>query len=258
MQRIDKYLFENGWFSSREKAKVQIEKGNVKVDGKVVKPSFWVGEKSKIEIADQENFVSRGALKLQGALKAFSINIKERVCLDIGSSTGGFTEVCLKNGAKKVVACDVGNNVMDKELRGDARVELFENTDFRLFKIENVKAVDFIVSDVSFISLTKIFPVLCLLGLSTCEGVFLFKPQFECGKQIAKKFKGVIKDKKIHIKLLNDFIEFLKVLNIEICNLTYSSITGKGGNIEYLIHINSKKQHFNVEKVCESAFQNLK
>lgn len=257
MNRLDSFLVEKGYFSSRERAKDAILNGEVFVNKKPAKPSLKVEGNEKIEIGQVLPYVSRGALKLEKAIKEFGIALTGKVVLDIGSSTGGFTEICLGFGASKVVAVDVGNNQMHEKLKSDSRVALYENTDFRFIESEKLKGVNFIVSDVSFISLKNIFPKIIKEFGTQIEGVFLFKPQFECGPKLAKKFKGVIKDKNVHYELLDDFCKYLKTLGFKIENLSYSPIAGKSGNIEYLVHIGKNEGKIDIKKTIETAFASL-
>lgn len=257
MSRLDIFLVEKGYFTSRERAKDAILSGVVFVDGKQAKASLSVCGNEEIKIGKTLQYVSRGALKLEKAIKDFDIDLSGKNVLDIGSSTGGFTEICLLNGVKHVIAVDVGNNQMDKKLKNDKRISLFENTDFRFIESEKLKCVDFIVSDVSFISLEKIFPKILHEFGNDIEGVFLFKPQFECGVNLAKKYKGVIKDKNIHKMLLKSFCEYLNTLGFSVANISHSPITGKSGNIEYLVHISKNKQGFDIDNIVEKAFESL-
>ena len=257
--RLDKYLFENGYASSRSKAQSLIEEGLVCVNGKIInKPSYELLCNENITIFSHPEYVSRGAYKLITAIEKFNIDFKEKVVIDIGASTGGFTQVALEHGAKKVYAIDVGRGELAESLVSDKRVVNLENTDFRAINKEQVKDANIIVGDISFISLKHIFPKIKEL-FDNIEIVILFKPQFECGKEIAKKYNGVIKDKNVHKSLLKDFIFYLQGLNFVICNLAYSQITGKSGNIEYLFHINGKeKSSIDADKVVENAFDYLK
>ncbi len=257
--RLDKYLFENGFVDSRSKAQTLIKEGLVYVDGKLIDKTSYEPENSQnITILSHSEYVSRGAYKLITAIENFNIDFENKIVVDIGASTGGFTQVALKYGAKKVYAIDVGQGELSKSLASDKRVINLENTDFRAIKKEQVIDANIIVGDISFISLKHIFPKIKEL-FGKIEIVILFKPQFECGKEIAKKYKGVIKDKNIHKTLLKDFLLYLKGLNYTVSNLTYSSITGKSGNIEYLFHINSKTQaNINVDEVVEVAFNHFK
>ena len=254
MQRIDKFLVIMGYFPSREKAQSAIKAGQVFVNGRKIDCAFKVSDTDKISVSDEAKYVSRGAHKLLGAKDKFALNFEGRVVLDIGASTGGFTQVALEGGAKKVYALDVGEGQLAQRLKEDPRVVELSKTDFRLApKFEDV---DMIVSDLSFISLRHIIPKI-VLEYAGVEGVILFKPQFECGPAEAKKHYGVVRDKKLHEKLLNDFIEYLQFFKITISHLDYSPITGKNGNIEYLFHINGKKGNINVKKVVDKAFNSL-
>lgn len=257
MERLDLYLFKSGKFVSRERAKDAILDGQVFVDGKIAKPSQKVCGDEEIKIGETLKYVSRGALKLEKAIKEFNLDLNGKTVLDIGSSTGGFTEVAILNGAKKVFAVDVGSNQLDEKLRKDKRVVAFENTDFRTIKKEKIEEANFIVSDVSFISLKNIFPKILEVFGSKIECMVLFKPQFECGKELAKKFQGVILDKKVHLNLLTDFVEYIKIYGFMVSEISYSPIKGKSGNIEYLLHLNGSKSNFNIQKTVTEAFDKL-
>lgn len=263
-QRIDKWLVESGRVESRIKAQKLIDSRLVECNGKVVdKASFGLDETDEIKILDNQMFkyVSRGGFKLEKALASFNYSLYGKVVMDIGSSTGGFTDCALKNGAKKVVAIDVGTDLMDKDLRKDNRVDLHEKTDIRAVD-DKMFEVDVVVTDVSFISLKKIVDK---LADTKCKLDFiaLIKPQFECGKDIAKKFKGVILNKKIHIAILKDMLDYLMQKGFDIKGLDTSSIRGGDGNIEYLCYSSNKKTsnpliNFDIEKLVENAFKNLK
>ena len=256
--RLDRVVCEK-LACSRVRAQEVIKSGAVFVDGKMqTKPAFEV-EGQKVEIKEGKMYVSRGAFKLAGAIEKFGFDLNGKVVLDIGASTGGFSEVCLENGAKKVYALDVGKSQLDKKLKLDKRVVDIENTDFREVSKEVFQDVDFITGDLSFISLRHIFPKIVEIFGASKEICMLFKPQFECGKELAKKFKGVVLDKKLHKNLLEEFCLYLKGLGFKISGLCYSSIQGKEGNIEYLFYLNGK-QNFdgNVSKVVDEAFENLK
>jgi len=255
--RLDMYLVMKGLVPSRERAKSAIESGEVFVDGKECKPSQKVDETNVITLGNVLQYVSRGALKLEKAKQVFDIDFKDRVVLDIGSSTGGFTEVALLGGAKEVVAVDVGTDLMHERIRNDKRVKLYEKTDIRFIEKEKLEGVDLIVSDVSFISLGYIIPRLLDTFGNKIECIFLFKPQFECGKEIAKKYFGVIRNKLIHLELLTNFERYLNNLGFKITGIDYSPITGKEGNIEYLFHLNGMGKGGNIKKVVEDAFKNL-
>lgn len=253
MQRLDKFLSDNNYFSSREKAKNAILEGKVFVDGKLRPPSFQVSGNEKIDVKRLEQYVSRGAYKLLSALEMFNVDLNNLTVLDIGASTGGFTQVSLEYGAKKVYALDVGTSQLDESLKKNPKVVDMSNCDFR--SSSKIEDVDFIVSDLSFISLKHIIPDILKRYGNKITMILLFKPQFECGRDIAKTKNGVIRDKKVHKNLLNGFAEYLKGFKIEISGVTYSHITGKNGNIEYLFYLNgNEKFSFNLDKICEEAF----
>lgn len=254
--RLDIYLFENRFSPSRAKAQEIIKKGLVLINGKVItKPSFELLCNENITITEYHQYVSRGAYKLLKALQEFDIDFNGKTVLDCGASTGGFSEVALENGAKKVYAVDVGRGELSEKLRKDRRVINLENTDVRNLTKEMVGDSDIVVSDISFISLRHILPKLKEL-LGKIEMVILFKPQFECGKDIAKRYKGVIKNSAIHKSLLKDFIDYLAGLEFKVSGLTYSSIQGKSGNIEYLFHLNGRQgKPFSVDEVVDNAFK---
>ena len=258
--RLDMFLVMKGLQESRERAKRAILAGQVFVNGKAESsPSAKVQDGDEITLGkDILKYVSRGALKLAKAVSVFNVDFADRVVLDIGSSTGGFTEVSLENGAKKVLALDVGTNILHPRLRENENVVVMENTDFRFVEASKVQEADLIVTDVSFISLRLIFPKIIEMFGKEIEIVALFKPQFECGEQLAKKFNGVIRNSKIHKDLLTNFVNYLENFGMKITGLDYSPITGKEGNIEYLFHINGKgKKNYNVEKTIGEAFKSL-
>ena len=258
--RLDQYIVNSGLQQSRERAKREILAGQVLVNGQVVtSPAHKVNGDEIIAFGENVlKYVSRGALKLEKALNVFDVNMRDRVVLDIGSSTGGFTEVSLINGASKVIALDVGTNALHEKLRLDSRVIVMENTDFRKVEASKINDVNLIVTDVSFISLRHIFPKINEVFGDEIEIVALFKPQFECGEKLAKKYKGVIKDKVVHINLLNDFSEYIGALGYKISNVNYSPITGKEGNIEYLFHINGNNEiKPNYSQLVNNAFSSI-
>lgn len=256
-KRLDIAIVEDFNVSSRTKAQNLIESGSVLVNCRVItKVSFKICETDIVEILEHDDYVSRGAYKLLGAIKSFNLNFKDRVVLDIGASTGGFTEVALKNGAKKVYALDVGREQLDKSLLNDKRVISIEGRDIRELKKEEVSDVNFIIGDLSFISLTKVLPYIKNLFDDKKEMMFLFKPQFECGREIAKKYKGIIKNSEIHVKLLENFVNFVKLLGFSLSNIDFSPIKGGDGNIEYLIYFNGEDKVFNIKDIVFNAFKN--
>ena len=255
--RLDQFLVSSGLQNSRERAKQAIIQNQVFVNGSVVNsPSFKVDGSETISFGDDIlTYVSRGALKLKKAIDVFNIDFTDRYVLDIGSSTGGFTEVSLEANASHVIALDVGTNILHQKLRNNPKITVMENTDFRNVENEKIKSADIIVTDVSFISLKHIFPKIKQV-FGNIEIIALFKPQFECGETIAKKYKGVIKDKSIHKALLNEFVYYIHELGYILSDIDFSPIKGKEGNIEYLLHINGKtKKHININEVVETAFK---
>lgn len=251
-KRLDQRVSEQEKIS-RTKAKGFIEEGLVFVNNmQIKKVSFLVDGGDKVVLLEYEGYVSRGAYKLLGAIVNFDLDFKDKVVLDLGASTGGFTQVCLKHGAKKVYAVDVGENQLDKTLVNDERVVNLSKTDVRELDREKVGDANIIVGDLSFISLTKILPKIQELFGTKLEMILLFKPQFECGKEIAKKYKGVIKNKEIHKKILKNFGNFVKLLGFSLNNIIVSPIKGGDGNIEYLLHFGGEKVEFNIDELVDS------
>jgi len=231
--RLDEYLVKNNFVESRNKAKELIKSGKIKVDGKIVtKPSFDI-EKAEIEVLEKI-YVSRAAWKLKNYLDKYNISFEGKSVIDVGSSTGGFSEVSLEKGARSVTCVDVGNNQLHFKLRSDKRVRVFENMDIRDF--ESNEKFDILVSDVSFISLLKIFDKLKTLSN---EMILLFKPQFEVGKEAKRDKRGVVLDKEAIKKARENFEKKISA-EFEIIRNEESSIKGKEGNIEYIYHIKRK------------------
>jgi 23S rRNA (cytidine1920-2'-O)/16S rRNA (cytidine1409-2'-O)-methyltransferase len=236
-ERLDVVLTEKGFFTSREKAKAAIMAGLAYVDGnRVDKPGTPVNSEAEFSIKeDLCPYVSRGGLKLEKALKEFALHLDGAVCMDIGASTGGFTDCMLQNGASVVYTVDVGYGQLDWKLRNDSRVVNMEKTNIRLLDPDSIETrFDFISIDVSFISLKLVFPIAAELLKETGRLVCLVKPQFEAGKGEVGK-KGIIKDKSIHKKVIVNVIEYGKSNGIYLQALAFSPITGAKGNIEYLM-----------------------
>ncbi len=260
MERLDKELVNRKIIENRTKAQELIVKGFVFINGKqALKVSTGVDVVDKIEVKQNDLFkyVSRGGFKLEKALKVFDVSLKNKVVLDIGSSTGGFTDCSLQNGAKKVVAVDVGTDLMHEKLRADTRVELFENTNIALLNHEKFCEADIIVTDVSFVSLNKIFESIVKVH-KQFEIVCLIKPQFECGMEIARKYKGIILNQKIHRQVLENTINMFNQNNYYVKGLTFSPIKGGDGNIEYLAYLSPNQPNIglNVNNLVEQAFNN--
>ena len=231
--RLDEYLVKSGLVESRNKAKELIKNEKIKVNGKIeTKPSLKV-ENPDIKILEKI-YVSRAAWKLKNYLEKYKIDFKGKEVIDVGSSTGGFSEVALEKGAKKVVCVDVGDNQLHRNLRRNPKVEVYENRDIRDFTYP--KKFDILVSDVSFISLLKIFDKLSTLS---DEMILLFKPQFEVGKDAKRDKKGVVIDKEAINNARKNFEEYVS-RDFEILRSEESSIKGKEGNIEYIYHLRRK------------------
>lgn len=252
-ERLDVLLVQRGFAPSREKAKAMIMEGNVFVAGqREDKAGTSFDEKVEIEVRGNTlKYVSRGGLKLEKAIQNFEITLEGKICMDIGASTGGFTDCMLQNGAKKVYAVDVGYGQFAWKLRQDERVVCMEKTNIRYVTPEDIEdKLDFASVDVSFISLTKVLPAAKeLLGLKG-EMVCLIKPQFEAGKEKVGK-KGVVRDAKVHQEVIEHIISFAKEIGFTIKNLEFSPIKGPEGNIEYLLYI--QKGMENQEEPADAA-----
>ncbi len=253
-ERLDKLLFEKGLVESREKAQRLIMSGVVYVnDQKIDKAGTKVREDAKIFIKQKMPYVSRGGFKLEKGLKVFQPNIKNKVCIDIGSSTGGFTDCLLQNGVKKVYAVDVGTNQLHEKLKNNPNVISLEKTNARyLTEKEIPEKIEFFVSDVSFISILKILPNLCSLLKENAEGIILIKPQFELSKEEVKG--GVVKEKQLHEKAIIHVIKGLEESCYEVLGLDFSETWGPEGNIEFLCYLRKKernKKPFDYGKIKE-------
>ncbi len=242
-KRIDLMLVERGLVETRSKAQAMIMAGEVLVnDNRVDKSSEKYKEDVNIRLKTKNPYVSRAAYKLLGALEEFEI--KELTgfnAVDIGSSTGGFTEVLLQYGVKKVYAIDVGTNQLAYKLRIDKRVEVHEKTNARSFDFMALEDINIYVGDLSFISLKKIFPAFIPAMQNGAIAFFLIKPQFEVGREIATKFKGIITDSKIQQDVVDDMLLFLKEFDIEIKGVIPSPIKGNKGNQEFVVYFVKKR-----------------
>ena len=249
-ERLDLYLIKINITPSRSKASELIKDGKIMVNGIIVtKPSFLVSSEDKIEVLENEvmKFVSRGGLKLQKALKYFNLDITNYTILDIGASTGGFTDCALQNNALKVYSLDVGSDQLHESLRNNDKVVCLENTNFKDINKEIVSDhIDLYVCDVSFISIQTILKKLQEFD-ENFTIIILYKPQFEVGKNNLNSH-GVVKNKKIIVEALNNFKTFLNILNIGVLDATFSPITGnKEGNVEYLFYLKNNVSSKNID-----------
>lgn len=251
--RLDLYLVENKYFESRSKASDAIKKGAIKVDSKIVtKSSFEVSEGSKVLVEfETAKYVSRGGYKLEGAINAFDVDFKDKIILDIGSSTGGFTDCALQAGARLVYSVDVGTNQMHPSLRMDPRVKLFENTNILDFNSDT--SFDYLVMDVSFVSIKHVIPGIIKFITDNNSLICLIKPQFEAGKMINK---GVIKDKSLHNRILEDVSKYLNENGLYINKISPSPIKGGSGNIEFISQISRRMTLINnFRAVVDEAYR---
>ena len=261
MSRLDSELVARGLARSRERAKEMIRSGSVKVNGKTAKkPSDEVSENDGIVSEETDLFVGRGALKLEKAVNEFGIDLRGKICLDIGASTGGFTDYMLQNGAARVYAVDVGHGQLAEPLRNDKRVVNMEGTDIREVTCEDIGGnADFISADVSFISLTKILPKIYeLLAENACAAV-LIKPQFEAGRNNIGKH-GIVRDRKVHIRVLSDIDSFARSIGFVTVGYTYSPVRGGSGNIEYLVKLcksSGGSEIHDFKELTDSSFSKL-
>ena len=262
-ERLDVLLVKQGLAESREKAKAVIMSGNVLVDGQREDKAGATFDEEKVTITIKGNtlkYVSRGGLKLEKAIDNFGVNVKDAVCMDIGASTGGFTDCMLQNGATKVYSVDVGHGQLAWKLRNDERVVCMEKTNFRYLTREDITDdLDFASVDVSFISLTKILLPARKLLKDNGKMVCLIKPQFEAGKEKVGK-KGVVREEKVHVEVIEKIFDFIDILDFSFRALDFSPIKGPEGNIEYLIYIEKKpglgEKH--IEDTENSVLQKLR
>lgn len=237
-QRLDVRLYEAGLCASREKARSAIMAGLVYVNNELVdKPGRAVSLDAVLEVRGHAvPYVSRGGLKLEKAIKVFSLNLGHKVVLDVGASTGGFTDCALKHGARLVYAVDVGYGQLAWSLRNDPRVVVLERTNIRYLTAEALaETPDFVTIDVSFISLNKVLPRLGGLTHPEAAGVALIKPQFEAGREKVGK-KGVVRDASVHLEVLQEITGLINALGWSVAGLDFSPVTGPEGNIEYLVY----------------------
>lgn len=265
-ERLDKYLVDLGYFETKSKASSAILAGHVKInDEYITKAGFQISTEKEFDIVVKSMpYVSRGGFKLKKALDTFPVKVEGRVCFDAGASTGGFTDCLLQNGAEFVYAVDVGYGQLDWKIRSNSKVKTIERTNLKIcdkseIYSENELLADLLVSDLSFISLTKVLENLKkLLKPEFHEMICLIKPQFEAGKEKVEK-GGVVRNKKTHEEVIENVINFAKDLGYSIKGLTYSSIKGPSGNIEYLVWLSTEDDgiEVNVSDIVTSAFETL-
>ena len=265
-KRLDVILTERGFVESREKAKAIIMSGNVFVKGQREDKAGAAFDENEEEIEVRENplkYVSRGGMKLEKALEEFAIDLDGLICMDIGSSTGGFTDCMLQNNAIKVYSIDVGTAQLAWKLRNDERVVCMEKTNFRYVTADQIPdPIDFASADVSFISLDKILPAASPLLKDHARMVCLIKPQFEAGREQVGK-KGVVRDKKVHEEVIDKVTGIAEDNRLFPIGLTYSPVKGPEGNIEYLIYLEkdgkslSEEIRNNIKITVDTAFERL-
>lgn len=260
--RLDVLLVKRGLAESREKAKAVIMSGIVYVDGqKEDKAGQTFADTANIEVRGSTlKYVSRGGLKLEKAMECFDVSVKDKVCMDIGASSGGFTDCMLQNGAKKVYAVDVGHGQLAWKLRNDTRVVVMEKTNIRYVKPEDIgESIDFASIDVSFISLSKVLPAAYNLLGECGEIVALIKPQFEAGREKVGK-KGVVREKSTHIEVIQNCFAYAKENGFFVRELEFSPVKGPEGNIEYLYHLVKSgdiDSDIDIEAVVNTAHEKL-
>lgn len=245
---------------SREKARYYIKNGDVSVNGTVIeKPSYDVSEKDGIEIRDSIGFVGKGGLKLKKAIESFRLNFFDKTVLDVGASTGGFTDCALQNGAKKVYAVDVGHGQLDPNLASNDRVVNFEGRNILDISPENIDKTDIVVSDVSFVSIKKILFHISNFIDEYGQIICLVKPQFEVGKKRLKN--GVVSDEKTHVEVVSDILDYAESLGLTVSGLDFSPIKGGEGNIEFLLYLTKNsalKTITDIKTTVRKAHETLK
>ena len=260
--RLDQLVFDLGLAESRERAKTTVMSGLVFVNGqRADKPGMQVSPDIKVEIKGTAlPYVSRGGLKLEKALKVFPIDVNDKVCIDCGASTGGFTDVLLKNGAAKVYSVDVGYGQLAWSLRNDERVVNMERTNIRYISSELIpEPLDICVMDLSFISVKLVLPAVCALLKDNAQLVCLIKPQFEAGREEVGK-KGVVRDKAVHLSVIESVLSFAPTVGMTVMGLDFSPIKGPEGNREYLCYMKKGVQEagpIDVVAVVEASHESL-
>lgn len=258
--RLDIFISSEMRFCSREKARYYIKNGDVSVNGTVIeKPSYDVSEKDGVEIRDSIGFVGKGGLKLKKAIESFRLNFFDKTVLDVGASTGGFTDCALQNGAKKVYAVDVGHGQLDPKLASNNRVVNFEGRNILDISPENIDKTDIVVSDVSFVSIKKILFHISNFIDEYGQIICLVKPQFEVGKKRLKN--GVVSDEKTHVEVVSDILDYAESLGLTVSGLDFSPIKGGEGNIEFLLYLTKNsalKTTTDIKTTVRKAHETLK
>ena len=262
-ERLDVLLVKRNLAESREKAKALIMSGIVYVNGqKEDKAGTTFDETAPIEVRGNTlKYVSRGGLKLEKAMTHFGVELKGKICMDVGASTGGFTDCMLQNGAVKVYSVDVGHGQLAWKLRNDERVVCMEKTNIRYVTPDDIEdRIEFASIDVSFISLTKVLPPVKELLTDDGEIVCLIKPQFEAGREKVGK-KGVVRDQKVHVEVVEMIVDFARQIGFKTLDLSYSPIKGPEGNIEYLLYITKdqtkENKEFDIKAMVEESHRCL-
>ena len=263
-ERLDVLLVSKGFFDSREKAKRAIMAGLVFIgQERYDKAGTMVSEDADIHVkGDTCPYVSRGGLKLEKSIKTWNLDLEGAVCMDIGSSTGGFTDCMLQNGASRVYALDVGTNQLAYSLRVDPRVVVMEKTNIRDLDTDSFEKLDFISIDVSFISLSLVLPVASRLLKEDGQMVALVKPQFEAGREKVGK-GGIVRDKSVHREVVENVVKYAENADLRPCGLSYSPITGAKGNIEYLLYMKKSSdedvllKEADIRNIVESSHSEL-
>ncbi len=232
--RLDKYLVEEGYFESRNRAHDAIKAGKVKVDGKLPKASAKIDENSSVEVKDEKFYVSRAARKLENFLAEYPMDFKDKKVLDIGSSTGGFAQIALENDVESLSCVDVGKDQLHISLRDEKKLSLYEETDIRDFEVE--EAFELLTCDVSFISILQITNDIDRLAKEGADIIILYKPQFEVGKDVKRDSKGVVQDIDAIARRKEEFEAEAVKLGWELKYQALSKVQGKEGNQEYLFH----------------------
>ena len=254
--RFDLYLTQYGYFESRNKAAAAIKNGLFSVNNKPInKPSFEISEGDIVTtLRNEKTYVARSAHKLLQAFDVFHLDWKNKVAVDLGASTGGFCQVMLENNISKIFAVDIGTAQLHASLKSDPRIVNLEHTNARYLTAADFdEIIDVVTADLSFISIKAILPAIYDIVREDGEVIVLIKPQFEAGPQALSK-TGVVTDRKIHLKVLEDVASFAETLGFEACGISFSGLAGESGNREYLLYLkNNKKKNPDIFTACKRA-----